>query len=274
MRMGAVLAVLLAAVACAPEPAKSADSQPAPHPAPPPAAKPQEPATVRGTVRWTGATVEPSRITMSGDAYAVGAWPDGGPLDPRFEVAADGALPHAFVWAEAGPFRGRKWDPPATAIELGAERAMYVPHVLGVQCGQALVLRTRDGHHYNFHAHPKVNEHGFNVCVEQGGVWAENHTKYFKEPDANVFRFDKQEKAIPVAGEVLSWMSAWVFVLDHPFFATTDAAGRFEIRGLPPGDYVFRVWHEAMTADSKGHEAETKVTLASGGSESLNLELR
>jgi hypothetical protein len=86
--------------------------------------------------------------------------------------------------------------------------------------------------------------------------------------------FTKPEKAIPVADDCFTWMDSYVFVLDHPFFATTDASGRFEIAGLPPGDYVFKVWHESMTADALPHETETKVTLASGATADVSVDLR
>jgi len=41
-------------------------------------------------------------------------------------------------------------------------------------------------------------------------------------------------------------MAAWVFALDHPFFAVTDERGRFEIKGLPPGEYTLEAWHEEL----------------------------
>jgi hypothetical protein len=69
-------------------------------------------------------------------------------------------------------------------------------------------------------------------------------------------------------------MSACAFVFDHPYFATTDSARKFEIGGLPPGDYVFKAWHESMTANENGHTAETAVSLASGAAASLDFELR
>ena len=199
------------------------------------------------------------------------AWNDQWPMDPRFEVASDGALPNAFVWAVSGPHKGRKWETPEAKVELRGERGMFVPHVLGVMCGQPLVMRG-DEWHYNFHAHPCVNRRDFNVCVASGQVLVGHQVP--KDPNAGVVRFTEKEKAIPVSGDVYAWMQAYVFVLDHPFFAVTDAAGRFEIRGLPPGDYVFRVWHEPMTADVKAHETETAVTLASGGTADVAIELR
>jgi hypothetical protein len=41
-------------------------------------------------------------------------------------------------------------------------------------------------------------------------------------------------------------MSAVVLVLDNPFFASPDAAGRFAIEELPVGDYTIVAWHERV----------------------------
>jgi hypothetical protein len=41
------------------------------------------------------------------------------------------------------------------------------------------------------------------------------------------------------------WMSAYVHVLDHPFFAVTREDGTFTIKGLPPGEYEISTLHEA-----------------------------
>ena len=43
-------------------------------------------------------------------------------------------------------------------------------------------------------------------------------------------------------------MNAYVGVLDHPYFAVTDAAGKFELKGLPPGTYTLEAWHEKFGA--------------------------
>jgi carboxypeptidase family protein len=258
VRTSAVVAILLVAVGCVRDTDEPADAQPARAPA----AKPEEPATVRGVVRWKGDPIEPSRIVMTGDSFLASAWPDGWPPDPRFEVAEGGALPHAFVWASKGPLKERTWDLSGTPAELLADRGMHVPHVLGVMSGQSLRIRSaKSGPTYCFDSRPKANA-PFNFALASG--------------DEKTVRFTKPEKAIVVADDCYSWMYSYVFVLDHPFFATTDAAGRFEITGLPPGEYVFKVWHEGTTAATaaQGHEAETRVTLASGARSSLDFELR
>ena len=48
-------------------------------------------------------------------------------------------------------------------------------------------------------------------------------------------RFTHPEVMIPVKCDVHAWMRSYIGVLDHPFFAVTDANGSFAIEGLPPG---------------------------------------
>ncbi len=50
---------------------------------------------------------------------------------------------------------------------------------------------------------------------------------------------------IKVTCPIHAWMSGYIVVQDHPFVAVTDAEGRFEIKGLPPGEWTFRVWQES-----------------------------
>jgi hypothetical protein len=41
-------------------------------------------------------------------------------------------------------------------------------------------------------------------------------------------------------------MHAYLFVMDHPFFAVTDDHGNYTIEGLPPGEYSLAIWHEQL----------------------------
>jgi plastocyanin len=39
-------------------------------------------------------------------------------------------------------------------------------------------------------------------------------------------------------------MSAFVLVMDNPYYAWAGADGSFRIDGVPPGDYTLKLWHE------------------------------
>ena len=59
-------------------------------------------------------------------------------------------------------------------------------------------------------------------------------------------RFLKPEIMIRVKCNIHRWMHAFIGVVDNPYFAVTGADGSFEIRNLPPGDYVIEAWHETL----------------------------
>ena len=49
-----------------------------------------------------------------------------------------------------------------------------------------------------------------------------------------------------VTCDIHPWMKAWWMVLDHPYFAVTDAKGNFEIKNAPAGTQKVVVWQEAV----------------------------
>jgi hypothetical protein len=76
---------------------------------------------------------------------------------------------------------------------------------------------------------------------------------------------------VPFKCDVHGWMNAYMAVMDHPYYAVTDAEGKFEIKSLPPGTYTVEAWHEKAGAVSQSvtlGEKETKeisFTLKVGG---------
>jgi hypothetical protein len=59
-----------------------------------------------------------------------------------------------------------------------------------------------------------------------------------------VKKFDSVEVPIRFKCDVHKWMGAYTGVFNHPFFAVTNDQGAFEIKNLPPGNYVIEAWHE------------------------------
>jgi len=70
--------------------------------------------------------------------------------------------------------------------------------------------------------------------------------------------FKDVETPVKIKCDVHGWMTSFAMVLPHPFFATSDEQGAFEIKGVPAGDYVVQAWHEKYPA------VEEKVTVKAG----------
>jgi len=51
---------------------------------------------------------------------------------------------------------------------------------------------------------------------------------------------------IPVRCNNHPWMNAFINVSETPFFAVTDADGKFSLKGLPAGDYTLAAVHEKL----------------------------
>jgi plastocyanin len=47
-------------------------------------------------------------------------------------------------------------------------------------------------------------------------------------------------------------MSAYIMVVDTPFYAVADRSGNFTIPNVPSGPYTLRVWHESGQTSSSG----------------------
>ena len=68
--------------------------------------------------------------------------------------------------------------------------------------------------------------------------------------------FAREEIMLPVKCNQHPWMKMYVNVVKNPFYAVTDKSGKYEIKGLPPGDYTMAFVHEKLG------EQDQKVTVA------------
>jgi plastocyanin len=170
---------------------------------------------IRGTVKFSGTAPEPERVEGSrchSGAREIEVAPivvgDGGALrDVMVYVKDPSAVPS---------------DKPVGPVVLDQVNCRYVPHVLGVQVGQVLRVTTSDPTMHNVHTLPENNPSA-NFGMTKPG---QSRDLTFQSPD----RF-------PVKCDVHPWMTAHVYVFDHPFFAVTGGNGTFEITGLPPGEH-------------------------------------
>jgi plastocyanin len=197
--------------------------------------------SVTGLVRFEGTPPSAEMIRMTTDRMCVqDAGPN--PVSDAILVAADGALRNAFVYLKDGLDAGYTFDTPTTPVPMDQKGCLYRPRVLGVRVGQAIEVTNSDPTMHNVHALPMVNRE-FNYSQKNSTVRV---SEIFTAPEVMVrFKCD-----------VHGWMAAWVGVVEHPYFAVTDDAGRFELKNVPPGSYTLEAWHE------KFGRTTTQVTVA------------
>lgn len=203
---------------------------------------------VRGVVRFEGKVPDARPIDMSKDPKCVKMNPKAAIQDVKVK---DGNLENVFVYVKSGLPADAKHPVRPEKVVLDQTSCFYAPQVLGVQTGQTLEIVNSDPVLHNVHAFAKGAE--FNLAMPKQGQRLE---KKFKKPQV----------MIQMKCEVHPWMEAWVGAVDHPYFATTNAAGAFELPGLPAGTYELELWHAtlgtqtAQVTVSDGAAAQVSVT--------------
>jgi len=130
------------------------------------------------------------------------------PLDSSAPPARPAAEPVRIVQA------GMEYRPPVTAIQVGTE--IEFPNKDDVQ------------HHLYSVSRPKRFE------------------KPLYAPGSHeVVMFD-QPGVVLLGCNIHDWMSAYVVIVETPYFALSDGAGTVTVAGLPAGRYQLEVWHARL----------------------------
>lgn len=196
-------------------------------------------ASVAGVVSFDGPKPRRTKIVMLGNKAdrnggsaneCIKLHGDKTPLSEHALVSDAGGLANAFVYVRKGLEKKKKYPMPKTAAMISQKDCMFRPRVQGVRVGQELLLRNSDGLVHNVRAYASRNR-PFNIAQPADSA---DRKKVFTRP----------ERALQIGCDIHRWMKAFVFVMDHPYYAVTDADGKFTIKGLPAGEYTLEVWHE------------------------------
>jgi plastocyanin len=118
-----------------------------------------------------------------------------------------------------------------TVVQRGKR---FLPHVLVVPVGTEVVFLNEDKMFHNVFSLSRPND--FDLGLYEKGV-ARSQT--FTAPGP-----------VRLLCNIHASMSAFVYVVDSPWYTQADAEGRFELRGVSPGEYVLHAWHETSAKPS------------------------
>jgi plastocyanin len=215
-----------------------------------PPATPIDPATaasVSGAVKFEGTAPKAAKIDMSQDPACKGS------NTAETIVANNGNLANVFVYVKEG-LGSRTFDVPKEPVVLDQQGCRYHPHVMGIMAGQTLEIRNDDPTTHNIHPTPKDNRE-----------WNESQPPQAAPIEKN---FAREEIMLPVKCNQHPWMKMYVNVVKSPFYAVTGPDGKYEIKGLPPGDYTLTFVHEKLG------EQDQKVTLAAKDSKTVDASFK
>jgi len=200
--------------------------------------------SIKGTVVLKGTAPEIKKLAVTIDQYVCGKekTPEELVLSPQAGIR------NAVVWLDKPPTVATAEALPST-VSMDQRECTFTPRVVLVPAGGKVDFLNSDRLLHNLHSTPSANA-AFNRTQPKGRTI----TISFSHPEI-----------IRVTCDLHSWMRGWVVVADHPFYAMTNGAGEFELRGLPPGRYTLKAWQERLGTISRdvavGDQDPTPVTL-------------
>lgn len=203
---------------------------------------------LHGVVKYENGDDPDTAIRMSADPSCQGLHTE--PVYTETLKAMDGNLGDVFVYIKTG-LESYDFPAPSEPARLEQEGCIYHPHVSGIMVGQPLKIVNNDPTLHNVHATPSANPE-FNQGQPFQGM----------ELDKT---FDTAEVMVPFKCDVHPWMSSYLAVVEHPYFAVSGEDGSFHIDKVPPGTYTVEAWHETL-----GTQVQ-EVTV--GANETVELEL-
>ena len=168
-------------------------------------------------------------------------------------IGQQGQMANVFIYVKKG-LKEKKYPTAKKPALLNQQGCMFEPRVQGVQVGQELQIKNSDALLHNVRSHNQRNR-AFNMGQPAGS-----------EVRSKVFKYS--EMGIKIQCDLHPWMTGYVHIMDHPFFTVTGKEGKFQISGLPAGQYTLVAWHERYG------EQEAKVTVGASGMSEINFAFK
>ena len=122
----------------------------------------------------------------------------------------------------------------------------YDPHITIAAAGSKLNFGSSDAVLHNVHVWKGTPDQPHSKSKDVLNVAMPNDTV----PDTPLSRRTMRKPGFYFvqcdAGHI--WMSAYIWVVEHPYYVLTNGKGEFELKDVPAGTYTLRYWHEGWQA--------------------------
>jgi plastocyanin len=163
-----------------------------------------------------------------------------GTIDVRVQDGRGRAVRDAVVYAVP---EGRQLPPSRKSAVMDQKNRMFIPHVLPIQTGTAVRFPNSDDIRHHVYSFSPAKQ--FQLPLYKGNP-------------ANPEVFDRPGVAT-LGCNIHDQMSAFIVVVDTPYFEKTGPTGRVTLRGLDPGRYSVHLWYP----DMRDEPAPKSITLTS-----------
>jgi plastocyanin len=137
---------------------------------------------------------------------------------------------------------------PTKRVEMRQKDKLFQPHVVAISLGGTVDFPNLDLIFHN--AFSNFNGQPFDV-----GLYPPRTSKGVTFRHAGIVR---------VFCNIHATMSAIIAVLNTPWYAVTQASGKYAINGVPPGEYQLRMFHERALPENLSF-LERRITVAESG---------
>ena len=153
-----------------------------------------------------------------------------GTIDAVVQDGRGGAVHDAVVYAIP---ESRPVPPPKRPAVMEQKNRAFIPHVLAVQTGTSVRFPNNDD----------VQHHVYSFSPAKPF-----QLPLYKGSPPNPVTFERPG-VVTLGCNIHDQMSAFIVVVDTPFFEKTAANGRTALRDLEPGRYSVHVWAPDMRAE-------------------------
>jgi len=141
---------------------------------------------------------------------------------------------------------------PVGRARMDQKGEQFVPHVLAITVGTTVEFPNNDTTFHNVFSLSRAKHFDLG--------------RYPPHQTGKPIVFDRPG-IVPVFCDIHSHMSAYILVFSHPFFALTDAEGRYTIPNVPVGAYTLLVWSELGSVEPRD------ITITARGTVEANFQV-